>query len=63
MGTTSNIKFLVFSGCPQYPEIWALDEKDPFMRPPGGESADDVVSRLATAMESMEAEFQRLTTP
>ncbi|CAE6150074.1 unnamed protein product [Arabidopsis arenosa] len=43
----------------KYPEIWALDEKDPFMRPPGGESADDVVSRLATAMESMEAEYQR----
>ncbi|CAH8273717.1 unnamed protein product [Arabidopsis lyrata] len=43
----------------KYPEIWALDEKDPFMRPQGGESADDVVSRLATAMESMEAEYQR----
>ncbi|CAH2075795.1 unnamed protein product, partial [Thlaspi arvense] len=43
----------------KYPEIWALDENDPFMRPQGGESADDVVSRLATAMESMEAEYQR----
>lgn len=29
------------------------------MGPEGGESADDVVSRLATAMLSMEAEFQR----
>lgn len=28
------------------------------MGPEGGESADDVVSRLATAMLSMEAEFQ-----
>ncbi|WZZ10300.1 hypothetical protein YC2023_096221 [Brassica napus] len=43
----------------KYPEIWDLDEKDPFMGPEGGESADDVVSRLATAMLSMEAEFQR----
>ncbi|CAA0397898.1 Histidine phosphatase superfamily clade-1 [Arabidopsis thaliana x Arabidopsis arenosa] len=43
----------------KYPEIWALDEKDPFMGPEGGESADDVVSRLATAMKSMEAEYQR----
>ncbi|EOA17551.1 hypothetical protein CARUB_v10005910mg [Capsella rubella] len=43
----------------KYPEIWALDEKDPFMKPEGGESAADVVSRLATAMESMEADYQR----
>ncbi|KAG7623336.1 Histidine phosphatase superfamily clade-1 [Arabidopsis suecica] len=43
----------------KYPEIWALDEKDPFMGPEGGESADDIVSRLATAMKSMEAEYQR----
>lgn len=42
----------------KYPEIWDLDEKDPFVGPEGGESADDVVSRLATAMLSMEAEFQ-----
>lgn len=42
----------------QYPEIWALDEKDPFMRPEGGESVNDVVSRLATAMAAMELEFQ-----
>ncbi|VVB09585.1 unnamed protein product [Arabis nemorensis] len=43
----------------KYQEIWDLDEKDPFMRPQGGESVDDVVSRLATAIESMEAEFHR----
>ncbi|ESR35685.1 hypothetical protein CICLE_v10029216mg [Citrus x clementina] len=42
----------------KYPEIWALDEKDPFMRPEGGESVNDVVSRLATAMAAMELEFQ-----
>ncbi|KAF8377708.1 hypothetical protein HHK36_031092 [Tetracentron sinense] len=42
----------------KYPEIWALDEKDPFMQTEGGESVADVVSRLATAMATMEAEFQ-----
>ncbi|KAL1190186.1 Metal-independent phosphoserine phosphatase [Cardamine amara subsp. amara] len=42
----------------KYPEIWALDEKNPFLGPPGGESADDVVSRLTSAMESIEAEYQ-----
>ncbi|KAL9417404.1 hypothetical protein AB3S75_040398 [Citrus x aurantiifolia] len=42
----------------KYPEIWTLDEKDPFMRPEGGESVNDVVSRLATAMAAMELEFQ-----
>ncbi|GAB4853087.1 hypothetical protein Ancab_017272 [Ancistrocladus abbreviatus] len=42
----------------RYPEIWALDEKDPFERPEGGESAADVVSRLVKAMEKMETEFQ-----
>lgn len=63
---TPSIGVPVFSSClffffipTQYQEIWDLDEKDPFMRPEGGESADDVVSRLATAMESMEAEYQR----
>jgi len=55
---TCVLKFHLF-WLPQYPEIWALDEKDPFMGPEGGESADDVVSRLATAMKSMEAEYQR----
>lgn len=42
----------------QYPEIWALDEKDPFTRPEGGESAADVAGRLAHAMATMESEFQ-----
>lgn len=42
----------------QYSEIWDLDEKDPFMRPEGGESVNDVVSRLAIAMATMEYEFQ-----
>lgn len=43
----------------RYPEIWALDEKDPFEKPEeGGESASDVVARLIRAMERMETEFQ-----
>ncbi|KAK4798646.1 hypothetical protein SAY86_030972 [Trapa natans] len=42
----------------KYSEIWALDEKDPFQRPEGGESVDDVASRLAIAMENIESEFQ-----
>ena len=42
----------------QYAEIWALDEKDPFMRPEGGESVDDVASRLAKAVATIEAQFQ-----
>ncbi|XVF68054.1 hypothetical protein PTKIN_Ptkin10aG0172200 [Pterospermum kingtungense] len=42
----------------KYPEIWAMDEKDPFTKPEGGESVDDVVSRLASAMATMESEYQ-----
>ncbi|XWS67629.1 hypothetical protein CRYUN_Cryun04dG0022100 [Craigia yunnanensis] len=42
----------------KYPEIWAMDEKDPFMRPEGGESVDDVASRLSSAMTTMESEYQ-----
>ncbi|KAK1303472.1 hypothetical protein QJS10_CPB11g02135 [Acorus calamus] len=42
----------------KYPEIWALDEKDPFLGPEGGESVSDVSSRLAAALEIMEAECQ-----
>ncbi|XP_059461451.1 uncharacterized protein LOC132190465 isoform X1 [Corylus avellana] len=42
----------------KYAEIWALDAKDPFMRPEGGESVDDVASRLANAIAIMESEFQ-----
>ncbi|XP_075672895.1 uncharacterized protein LOC142642429 isoform X2 [Castanea sativa] len=42
----------------KYAEIWALDEKDPFMRPEDGECVDDVASRLANAMATIESEFQ-----
>lgn len=42
----------------QYQEIWALDEKDPFQRTEGGESVDDVASRLGRAMALMELEFE-----
>lgn len=42
----------------QYLEIWAVDEKDPFTRPDGGESVDDVASRLASAVETMESEYE-----
>lgn len=42
----------------QYLDIWALDEKDPFMQPEGGESVADVVSRLTTALLTIESEFQ-----
>ncbi|KAJ4829731.1 hypothetical protein Tsubulata_020740 [Turnera subulata] len=42
----------------KYAEIWALDEKDPFLQPEGGESVNDVAIRLANAMANMECEFQ-----
>lgn len=42
----------------QYAEIWALDEKDPFMPPVGGESVADVASRLATAVATIESSFE-----
>ncbi|XP_022971095.1 uncharacterized protein LOC111469867 [Cucurbita maxima] len=42
----------------KYAEIWALDEEDPFMRPEGGESVEDVASRLAKAVLQMESQFQ-----
>nr|CAD1821216.1 unnamed protein product [Ananas comosus var. bracteatus] len=45
----------------KYTEIWALDEKDPFMPPDGGESVADVASRLSTALASIEAMFQGTT--
>ncbi|XP_011088700.1 uncharacterized protein LOC105169853 [Sesamum indicum] len=45
----------------KYPEIWAMDEKDPFMQPEGGESVDDVVTRLTKALAIMESEFQECT--
>ncbi|KAL6965172.1 hypothetical protein U1Q18_036225 [Sarracenia purpurea var. burkii] len=45
----------------KYLEIWALDEKDPFMKPEGGESVSDVVSRLTNALITIEQEFQGCT--
>ncbi|KAK1434379.1 hypothetical protein QVD17_00118 [Tagetes erecta] len=42
----------------KYSEIWDLDEKDPFMKPEGGESVADVVSRLTSALVQIESEFQ-----
>ncbi|XP_023532426.1 uncharacterized protein LOC111794603 [Cucurbita pepo subsp. pepo] len=42
----------------KYAEIWALDEEDPFKRPEGGESVEDVASRLAKAVLQMESQFQ-----
>ncbi|KAH9290658.1 hypothetical protein KI387_034775, partial [Taxus chinensis] len=41
-----------------YPEIWALDERDPFSRPEGGESVADVASRLSTIVPKIEAECE-----
>lgn len=41
----------------KYTEIWALDEKDPFMKPEGGESVADVASRLKTALTLIESQF------
>ncbi|GLJ36620.1 hypothetical protein SUGI_0736620, partial [Cryptomeria japonica] len=41
-----------------YPEIWALDEKDPFSPPEGGESVADVASRLSTIVPKIEAECE-----
>ncbi|KAJ6311128.1 hypothetical protein OIU76_015786 [Salix suchowensis] len=42
----------------KYPAIWAHDEKDPFMQLEGGESVNDVATRLASALEIIESEFQ-----
>ena len=42
----------------QYHEVWAIDEKDPLMKPEGGESVDDVASRLVEAMANMESQFE-----
>ncbi|KAI4342198.1 hypothetical protein MLD38_026849 [Melastoma candidum] len=41
----------------KYAEIWALDEKDPFKRPEGGECVDDVAARLVKAMSDIEMEY------
>ncbi|XP_075475521.1 fructose-2,6-bisphosphatase-like [Primulina tabacum] len=45
----------------KYPEIWAMDEKDPFTRPEGGESVADVVARLTRALTKMESAFEECT--
>ncbi|WOG95730.1 hypothetical protein DCAR_0415057 [Daucus carota subsp. sativus] len=42
----------------KYADIWALDKKDPFQPPEGGESVADVVSRLTNALLTIEAEFK-----
>lgn len=42
----------------KYHDIWALDEKDPFESPEGGESVADVVTRLSKALVNIEKEFQ-----
>ncbi|KAJ0963834.1 hypothetical protein J5N97_028956 [Dioscorea zingiberensis] len=45
----------------KYTEIWALDAKDPFMSPAGGESVADVASRLATALTAIESQYEGCT--
>lgn len=45
----------------KYSEIWALDEKDPFQPPEGGESVADVASRLTKALVDLESEFNECT--
>ncbi|KAJ7978694.1 Phosphoglycerate mutase family protein [Quillaja saponaria] len=43
----------------RYSDIWDLDEKDPLMRPEeGGESVNDVASRLTKALATIELEFK-----
>lgn len=50
---------ILFNMYKQYPEIWTLYEKDPFTRTEeGGESVDNVASRLTRALATMEAQFQ-----
>lgn len=53
-----DLQLIVILGFQQYADIWALDEKDPFMRPQGGESVADVLSRLTSALMTIEKEFQ-----
>ncbi|KAL1554520.1 metal-independent phosphoserine phosphatase-like isoform X1 [Salvia divinorum] len=45
----------------KYSEIWALDAKDPFLQPEGGESVADVATRLMSALALMESEFEGCT--
>lgn len=42
----------------QYSMVWALDEKHPFVKPEGGESVLDVVTRLTRALITIESAFQ-----
>ncbi|KAI4297860.1 hypothetical protein L6164_037721 [Bauhinia variegata] len=42
----------------KYAEIWDLDAQDPLVGPEGGESVKDVACRLASALVSMESEFE-----
>ncbi|XP_058213861.1 uncharacterized protein LOC131325557 [Rhododendron vialii] len=44
-----------------YSVIWPLDEKYPFVKPEGGESVSDVVSRLMKALITIESAFQGCT--
>ncbi|KAF7113299.1 hypothetical protein RHSIM_RhsimUnG0142100 [Rhododendron simsii] len=45
----------------KYSVIWALDEKNSFVKPEGGESVSDVVSRLTKALITIESAFQGCT--
>ncbi|XP_004290053.1 PREDICTED: uncharacterized protein LOC101297889 [Fragaria vesca subsp. vesca] len=45
----------------KYNEVWAIDEKDPLMKPEGGESVHDVASRIVEAVANMESQFQGCT--
>eukprot|EP00252_Welwitschia_mirabilis_P024705 TRINITY_DN740_c0_g1_i2.p1 TRINITY_DN740_c0_g1~~TRINITY_DN740_c0_g1_i2.p1 ORF type:complete len:217 (+),score=51.21 TRINITY_DN740_c0_g1_i2:273-923(+) len=44
-----------------YPEIWELDERDPFCPPDGGESVANVASRLSKFVLQTEAEYKGFT--
>ncbi|KAI8553907.1 hypothetical protein RHMOL_Rhmol05G0052800 [Rhododendron molle] len=52
---------LELSSHDMYSVIWALDEKYPFVKPEGGESVLDVVSRLTEALITIESGFQGCT--
>ncbi|XP_058213839.1 uncharacterized protein LOC131325541 isoform X1 [Rhododendron vialii] len=52
---------LELSSHDMYSVIWALDEKYPFVKPEGGESVSDVVSRLTKALITIESAFQGCT--
>ncbi|KAL6214138.1 hypothetical protein ACLB2K_013576 [Fragaria x ananassa] len=45
----------------KYNEVWSIDEKDPLMKPEGGESVADVASRIVEAVANMESQFQGCT--